>query len=232
MELRGTRECSDCGERWSYYETGDITCPACGSMRSVGVDDRTLHTTSPATLDLTSVRDKVDTASVRELATEAADRCREYCRSVGFVHAGELQPLDDGYLAALELRRVGTALSSALDVSDEEEAYLLQLLQTADKNERPVPTDVPDSLRAERGLAIAAGVDAYLTDLRRVVEDREPAVDSVLSTVTAHRKRIEALDGDLPPAETERLVSAVHDLSTYLTDGDETALARATERLD
>jgi predicted RNA-binding Zn-ribbon protein involved in translation (DUF1610 family) len=232
MELRGTRECTACGEQWSYYETGEITCPACGSVRSVGVDDRRLHTAGTATLNLTPVQDEVDTASTRDLAAQAADHCREYCKTVGFVAAGELKPLADGYLAAMELRRVGTTLRNALSISETEEAYFLQLLQTADRDERPAPAAVPDSLRAERGRAIAASVDTYLTDLRRVTEERDPAVDGVLSTITARRKRIEALDGDLDPAETERLVSAVRDLYSYLTTGDETALARATERFD
>jgi len=57
MEIRGERECTDCGERWSYYETGDVACPACGSMQSVGVDEeRALHTTTAGEFDLTEAR--------------------------------------------------------------------------------------------------------------------------------------------------------------------------------
>jgi hypothetical protein len=97
---------------------------------------------------------------------------------------------------------------------------------------RIVNGDVPESLRAERALAAAAAVETYLTDLRRVREDREESVDRVLSAVTARRKRIEALDGDVEPAEAETLVRAVQDLSAYLREDDETALARALDRIE
>jgi len=231
MEVRGERKCTACGTRWSYYETGEITCPSCGSVRSVGVDDRTLHTDTASALDLTPVRQAVGTEPLREVADRAADRAAAYVRTAGFVDGGELRPLGETYPAAAELRRVGASVARSMTVSDEEELYLLELLRVADDGSRPGPGEVPESLRAERGLAVTASVDGYLTDLRRWLDDREPAVDSVLSSVTTHRKRIEALDGDVDPAESERLLLAVRDLSAYLRDGDETALARAQERL-
>src|SRR6056297_1417065 len=61
MEIRGERECKDCGTRWSYYETGSVACPNCESVRSVGVDEeRKRHTAGQATLDLTEVRNMID----------------------------------------------------------------------------------------------------------------------------------------------------------------------------
>jgi hypothetical protein len=54
----------------------------------------------------------------------------------------------------------------------------------------------------------------------------------VLSGVTARRKRIEALDGAVDPAEAEQLVRAVRDLSAFVREGDETALARADQRFE
>lgn len=230
MEVRGERECQSCGVRWSYYETGEITCPECGSVRSVGLDEPTTHTAGTAELDLTPVRAAVDDCTVRELADRAAEKARAYVRTVGFVHAGELQPLSGTFLAAVELRQVATTLGRVVQVDDEEELYFLELLRGADQGERPPPDAVPGTLAPERGLAVAAGVDIYLSDLRRAVEEREPAVDRVLSSVTAHRKRIEALDGDVDPAEAERLVRATREVSAYLREGDEAALARASER--
>ena len=231
MEIRGERECQSCGARWSYYETGEITCPECGSVRSVGLDDPAEHTAGTATLDLTAVRADVDDVPFRDLADRAAVEMRSYLRTAGFVHAGELQPLDDTFLAASELRRVATTLGRVMHLDDEEELYFLALLRGADQGERPDPEEVPKTLFPERGLAVAASVDIYLSDLRRVFDDRETEVDRVLSSVTAHRKRLDALDGDVDPAEAERLVRTVRDLSEYLREGDETALARAMERL-
>jgi len=232
MDIRGERECKSCGTQWSYYDTGEIACPDCGSMRSVGVDERTTHTAGTAELELTDVVADVDEVSVRDLADRAGERAREYVRSVGFIHAGDLQELSNTYLAACELRRVAATLSRVMYVETDEELYFLELLRAAATGDRPDPGEVPESLRAERALSAAAAVDAYLTDLRESQQQREEEVDRVLSAVTARRKRIEALDGDVPPAEAERLVGAVQDLSAYLREGDETALARALDRID
>jgi uncharacterized Zn finger protein (UPF0148 family) len=90
MEIPGERECTACGARWSYYETGEVTCPECGSIRSVGVEDPAAHTAGQARLDLTAVREMVETESLRTVADEAADVAADYLRSAGFVHAGEL----------------------------------------------------------------------------------------------------------------------------------------------
>ena len=232
MDIRGERECKACGARWSYYETGEITCPDCGSVRSVGVDERTTHTAGAADLDLTNVIADIDQVAVRTLAEHAGEQAREYVRTAGFIHAGDLQPLGDTYLAACELCRVAGTISRVMYVETEEELYFLELLRGAQEGDRPDPEDVPESLRVERALAITAAVDAYLEDLRRWLEGREPEVDRVLSAVTTRCKRIEALDGDVEPAESERLVRTAQDLSAYLREGDETALARALDRVD
>jgi hypothetical protein len=150
---------------------------------------------------------------------------------VGFVDAGELQPLEDTVLAASELRRVAATLGRVMRVEDDEKLYFLELLRLADQNERPDPEDVPETLRPERGLAVASTVEMYVSDLRQVHEDREPEVDRVLSSVRSRRKRTEALDGDIDPEEAEELVRTVRDVSAYLREGDETALARALERI-
>lgn len=231
MEIRGERECQSCGTRWSYYDTGQITCPDCGSARSVGVDGPTQHTAGTATLDLTAIRADVDDESFRTLADRAADQCREYVRTVGFIDAGELQLLDETTLVAAELRRVATTLGRLMDVADEEELYFLELLRGADRGDRPAPESVPETLHPERGLAVAACVDVYTTDVRRYLDNGERRVERVLSAVRTHRKRIEALDGDVDPDEAEQLVRTVRDLSAALRDDDETALARARDRL-
>ena len=230
MKLRGERQCTDCGARWSYYETGEITCPDCGSVRSVGVGERAEHTDSPVELDLQPAIEQIDVEPLSTVAETAAEQARRYLHRAGFVDAGRLKPFGNDYLLAAELRRVGATLSRSMRISDAEELYFFSLLRGGTDGERPPPEEVPDSLRAERGLAVAAAVDAYVSDMRRVQEDPEAAVSKVLSAVRSNRKRIEALDGDVDPAEAERLVRAVRDVSRYLREDDETALLQAGDR--
>ncbi|MFB6184028.1 MAG: TFIIB-type zinc ribbon-containing protein [Haloarculaceae archaeon] len=237
MKIRGERECSDCGTRWSYYETGSVTCPECGSLRSVGVDDRKRHTAGAVDLDLTPVRTAFDEdAPLREIATEAAEVCASYCRTQGFVDAGELRPLGTTYLAAAELRGVGSELGRRMRHTDDEELYFLSLLRGADRGTRPSVEDVPESLWGVRGLALAAAVDDYVRDLRLYLDDDRTGIDEpyrdVVSRLTERRKRVEALDGDVDPTTVERLVRVAHDLGVAIAAADENALASARQRLD
>jgi uncharacterized Zn finger protein (UPF0148 family) len=233
MKIRGQRECQACGARWSYYDTGSIACPQCESLRSVGVDDRTRHTAAPVTLDLTPVRSAIDDEPLHELATRAAEACSEYVRQQGFIDAGELRPLDDTYVAATELQHVARLLDRALRADSDEEYYLLHLLRGADQGERPPQDDVPESLRTARGLAYARAVKHYQGDLRTYLTDHtDPAVTDLLSTLGEHRKRIDALDGDVPVSDAEALLGAAQALGRYLVEDDETALAEARSRLD
>lgn len=233
MEIRGRRECKECGTEWSYFETGEPSCPACGSLHSVGIDDeRALHTATPADLDLTPVREAVDSEPIRRLAERAEELSGEFVRGYGFIDAGDLRTLDDTYLAAMELRAVAGELGRRLDVADDERRYFFELLR-ADEGSRPPPSAVPRSLRAPRGLAYANAVREYRSDLRRFLEEHpDPAVDGDLERLSAHVRRIRALDGDVEPRGAERLVSAAREIGDYLSDGEEGALARARDRLD
>ena len=233
MKIRGRRECADCGRAWSYYETGAVRCPDCGSLRSVGVDDeRSLHTASPATLDLAPVRAAIDEEPLRRLAERASERCQEFNRGYGFVDAGALQPLDDTYLAAMELRAVAGELARRMDVVNEEEWYFTRLLR-ADAGDRPAVEEVPSSVAAFRGLAYADAVDAYRSDLRTYLEDRpDPSVGRILERLDVHVRRIQALDGDVPPRHAEALVEAARDVGRHVVEGDEADLADAHARLD
>src|SRR5699024_7308966 len=150
MRIRGERECTNCDTRWSYYETGSVECPNCGSLQSVGRDDRTEHTASAAILDLNPARTRLgpDDADTRAAAEQAADRCREFTRGYGFIDAGHLEELDETYVGALELRGVAAELARGLRTNDAEERYFLALLGGVDEGERPSAEDVPESLRA------------------------------------------------------------------------------------
>ncbi|SFB94923.1 hypothetical protein SAMN05444422_103198 [Halobiforma haloterrestris] len=237
MKIRGERECKECGTRWSYYETGSIDCPGCGSLHSVGVDERTEHTDLQVAFDLTPVRNDVDDASTSELAERARERCREYVRRRGFVNAGNLQTLDDTYLAAMELLHVADVVARVIDPErdDREELYFLSLLRDADTGERPPATDVPVSLASARGLAYANAVREYRRDLRTWIEERDreltTAERAALETLGEHVKRLRMLDGDVDPEIAERLVEATRNLANGLR-GDEIAFTRAQEGLE
>ncbi len=233
MKVRGHRECKDCGARWSYYDTGEAACPECGSLHSVGVDDeRALHTATAATLDLAPVRNDLDAATLRRVAGDAAERCRSFTRGYGFIDGGDLRPLDDTYLAAQELLFAGRELERRMDVDDEEERYLTALLR-ADEGERPDPDAVPDGLRAMRGLAYATAVAAYRSDLRTYLDEHpDRPAERVSGRLGEHVKRVQALDGDVPPREVETLVNVARDLGRYLMADDEDALSTAESRLD
>lgn len=230
MEIPGERECSACGERWSYYETGEIRCPVCGSPRSVSAGPSAEHTAGATEFNLSPVRATIDERPLREVADEAGDAAGEYLASAGFVEAGELQPLGTEYVAAAELRRVGRTAGRLRTLADEEETYLLALLRDADRSERPAPEAVPATFHPERGLAVAASVDAYLSDLRRVREP-EGRLARIISELRTQQKRIEALDGNVDPATAEPVLEAARQLSDAV-DGDESALERAATALD
>ncbi|WP_135661900.1 DUF7117 family protein [Halorhabdus rudnickae] len=232
MRIRGERECKDCGARWSYYETGSVTCPDCGSLRSVGVADRQLHTASPAELDLTDARADLDREPLGTVAGRAGETAATFVREHGFVHAGELQPLDATFVAATELRHAGAEIARMLRIDDAEEAYLLALLDGAESGKRPSPDDVPDSMVSVRGLAAASAVADYRRDVRRyLADDPDAAARKILGRIEDHRTRIEALDGAVAPETADALVEATRDVGTYLIEADAT-LAPARKRLE
>ncbi|WP_020220593.1 DUF7117 family protein, partial [Halarchaeum acidiphilum] len=101
MEVRGERECTACGTRWSYYETGSVQCPECGSVRSVATEDeRREHTDGAPTIDLDDAVLAAGRDDYRAAAREARDAVRDYTHERGFVRGGELLDLDDAVLAA------------------------------------------------------------------------------------------------------------------------------------
>jgi hypothetical protein len=236
MEIRGERECTACGTRWSYYDTGEVACPECGSLRSVGVDDdRALHTTTAASFDLTEARTAWEDAPRDEAVDVVAAACREFYRGNGFVHGGDLIAFDGRRVAARELANAIDDFGRTTDHTTEESMYVLALLEDADDGERPPAGDVPESMRAARGLAVADTVERYRRDVRDWLESqgREvvPAVTDVLSGLESHQKRVQALQGDVAPGAAESLYGAAEALNTYLRGDDEDAVARADEHL-
>jgi len=233
MKIRGRRECKSCGTRWSYYDTASIACPDCGSLHSVGVDDRTQHTNTPAEYDLTPVRSAIDDKPPRQIAKDAAERSARYTRRRGFVDAGTLLILDETYVAATELRHVAAEIARELQPSEPSQLYFFDLLQGADDGERPAAGSVPTELRSPHGLAMTDAVEAYQRDARSYLDDHpDEHARSISGRVRDHRKRMEALDGDVDPKDADRLLRATRDLGEYLRSGSESALVTADNWLN
>ena len=233
MEIRGERECRDCGTRWSYYETGSVACPACGSVVSVGLGGRRRHTDAPVDLDLSAHRRTADAEGVVAALGDLGPELTAYRSRRGFLDAGDLLPLDDTYLAVAELRHVADVADRRGNVDDDEAIYLLSLLAGADRGERPAPDEVPASMAPARALAYADAILDYrsevVTYLRDV--DNDGPARRTLGRVADRAKRIRAIDGDVPVEEAESLVDATRAVADALA-GDEESLARANGRLD
>jgi uncharacterized Zn finger protein (UPF0148 family) len=232
MKVRGQRECQACGNRWSYYETGSVACPACESLRSVGVDDRTLHTDAPATLDLSPYRVAWADDELADHVDDCKRDLRAYLRQRGFVDGGDLRRLDDTVLAASELLQVIDLFGRERDPSDADERYLLALLQGAEDGERPPPETVSAAWTEARGLGYADAVADYRRDVSDWLDEHpDPEARRTLGAIHERVKRVQALQGDVSPTEAGSLVRAAREVGRYLIDGDESALAAARERL-
>lgn len=237
MRIRGERECGDCGHRWSYYETGSVSCPACGSLRSTGVGERERHTADPVELDLTPARELAGEDRWEEAIDEAIERCGEYVRRRGFIRGGELLAFDDTYLAAAELRAACRTIERGFGtgVNDDEEIYLLALLRSADAGERPPVEEVPatEAMRSARALAYATAIRDYRAEVSTYLDDHpDPAAAGVLGSIAEHVKRVQALDGNVDLRTAETLVNATKDVGRAIRERDDGAIATARDRLD
>lgn len=230
MRVRGRRECADCGTRWSYYETGSITCPACGSIESVGTDDdRRLHTAGEASLDLSPVRDSLERRATAEIAGEVEAEVRRYLAVRGFIRGGELSRLDGEYVRVEELRQAAAAVRHSPTPDGELDAYFAALVRGAGSGDPE--TTVPDGHRAIRGRAVAAAVTAYRLEVSTWLDDHpDGTARRVLGRLRDHAARLDALDGDVPVAESDRLLAAAVALGDYLVCGAD--IERAVRALD
>ncbi|MFC7201967.1 hypothetical protein ACFQJC_00420 [Haloferax namakaokahaiae] len=233
MEIRGERECKSCGNQWSYYETGSVSCPECGSMRSVGVGERAVHTASQDPLDVTAHQTTIADQSIRAAAPDLKSDLRDYVRSLGYIHGGELLPLDDTSLVAHELLHAVDVFARSNRPTDDEELYVLTLLRGANEGTRPTPNEVPSSMAEARGLAYANAVERYRRNLSTWLDSHpDKEARRTVESLATHVKRAEALEGALSLDESEALVAAANGLHSYLTDDDLDALADARDRLE
>jgi len=185
---------------------------------------------------------------------------REYVRKRGFIRGGELLPLDGTYIAARELLEAVDCYDRLRDPADADREYLLELLAGADDGDRPTTADVPERLREARGMAAARAVDEYRSDCLAFLDElaegtgggsesdgptisvdgdddgddprsRIAPAEKLLERLRDRAKRVEALNGDVPAAESDALVDAADALGEYVRTGDDAAIERARARL-
>lgn len=233
MKIRGTRQCRSCETQWSYYETGSIDCPNCGSVRSVGLDEtRQQHTDRPVDIDLEPLRNRLATEPLDSVVDDLKTTLRTYTRNRGFIIGGELCDLDGPYLAARELLHVADLVARRHDPPEAEELYMLGLLKGIPDTEWPPGDELPESLNPARGMAVVESVDVYRSELRTWLADHPDAEASkTLGTLRDQLKRAEALQGEIDPDTAVEMVTATREISRYLRTEDSDALVSARDRL-
>ncbi|MDZ7687265.1 MAG: TFIIB-type zinc ribbon-containing protein [Halobacteriales archaeon] len=191
MEIRGERECLDCGETWSYFETREPACPECGSLRSRAVDDAEEDTTGAVETDdlLTRFGGEFDDA-----LEETEERCREYTARTGFVQGGELRPPEPTYVMACEVKHVAGEFVGAREPTDEELAYVVKLVEGVGAGEPPSPDERPESLNSAHNRAVAETVEEYAKEISRYLDGLDTA-DSRVEEARDLAKRTQATDG-------------------------------------
>lgn len=225
MEVRGQRECKACGTQWSYYETGSPACPECGSLYSVGISERRLHIDRPADLELEPAISALAAERYREAGDAADETARRYVRRRGFVHAGDLRPLEDAYLAAAEIRHVAHELRRVTPArpggGQFDPPYVRVLFEAAEEESWPPAEAVPDVMAGPRGLGVADAVGDYHDAMKRWVDETEPGVTIVgrLDRLDSHVRRLDALDGSIDPGTADQVVAAARAIGEYLRTG-------------
>lgn len=222
MRVRGVRSCNECETEWSYFDTGSIVCPQCGSIASVGLGDRRLHTDAPVRLEL-PIESIDDPTTIEDVADIIERRCRRYRNRRGFIRGGELRRLDDQFLLAHELLEIAAdhrRQGRSSPRSDAALGYDLSILDAVIRNGRPPdPDEVPRERHRHRGLGHSLALGSYLRDLKAWLETNEGTDDGprvLIGEIEEHLRRIEALEGDVEPREVDGLVHAVRAIRRHV----------------
>jgi len=227
MKIRGQRVCQACATEWSYYETGSVACPNCGSLRSVGRDDdRQLHTDTPAALSLAQFQAQIAAEPVAEYAADLKAVLREYTRKRGFINGGELQPLDDRYLTARTLLHTVDILARRHEPTTDAELYLLSLYETLTDDGAGAASDVAD---AETAVNDVDGGDngATAVDAETAGTDADNATDPELTAAQVPSELREAWG----LAAADAVDAYCSDLRTWLDATPDAAAATTLSQL-
>lgn len=225
MKIRGQRVCQACATEWSYYETGSIACPNCGSLRSVGHDDeRRLHTDAPAALSLAQFQAQIAEEPVEAYAADLKAVLREYTRKRGFINGGELQPLDDRYLTARTLLHTVDMLARSHEPTTDAELYLLSLYKTL-ADDPDTASDAVDGVDADD--AETAVNDAGVDDADDAEIAATDADDAELTAAQVPRELRDAWG----VAAADAVAAYCSDLRTWLDGTPDEAAATTLSQL-
>ncbi len=193
MDLEGERECLECGERWSYWETRTVECPECDSPRSRGVGDGARPEEEFPAEDLVA-------STLMETLENADEAARSYTTKKNFVVAGELQPPDPVYVMAAEVKHLYAELTArSREATDREREYAGALVTGLEDGEPPHPGERPETLDAVHERAVADVVEDYSSEMVKWARDRDLDDTEVMRDVEDARQRakqVQATEGE------------------------------------
>ncbi|MFB6284080.1 MAG: hypothetical protein ABEK59_09145 [Halobacteria archaeon] len=213
MELRGERECLECGSTWSYFDSRQVCCPECGSIRSQSVSSPRMDSTSDVDIVdsevLTGIGENFD-----ETLSELEERCRRYTSQTGFVEKGDLKPPTPRYVMACEIKHAATT-RDAEGLDEKSRRYVVDLVHGIRDGEPPDKT--PSGLQETHNLAIAETVRDYSTEVERYARKRGVETPGEVERARSLAKRTLATEGVKDDAvEGLRHLREAHDeLTSY-----------------
>ena len=191
MEIRGERECLECGSTWSYFESREVCCPECGSIKSQSMSSPRMDNTTDIDLVdsevLGGLSDDLDSA----LST-LEERCREYTGKTGFVERGDLKPPSPRYVMACEVKQIA-AIYDANQLTGDDRRYFVDLVHGLRDGE---PPEKPSGeLEYIHNTAIAETVRDYATEVERYARKRSVDVPGEMERARSLAKRTLATEG-------------------------------------
>ncbi len=215
MEISGERECLDCGEQWSYFETRQIECPECGSIKSMSISESELDTASSRKneLDMSDLYTEFQTDFMNAL-TQAGDRSREYIASTGFIEGGELRPPMLRYVMAREIMEIADYIDLSLDtdISASEERYIIDLVKGVKSGDPPDKR--PNSMNNHHYMAVAKTAEEYATELFKYFEQNSEDIPEGLEKARSLAKKTKATNGE--SADAKKSLRILRDLQRSL----------------
>ncbi|MDY7082388.1 MAG: hypothetical protein SXQ77_08310 [Halobacteria archaeon] len=205
MEIRGERECLDCGSTWSYFDTK--------SVESVGGEEMDSDSVL-GELRMDDVIPRLGT-EFEDALEDAEENCRSYVSRQGFIKGGELQPPSPRFVMACEIIEIADALLRPMrrEITEDERLYVVDMIHGLKEGEPPAPDERPESLDTYHNLAVARTVEDYAREVSRYVRNSsEKELPGEIEEARTKAKRTKATEGEEDDAvEGLRLLRDVYE---------------------